>query len=150
MGLAEAPELGEDALGGEERGGPGRREELAEGVVGGEEAVDEEVVDEGAVDEHLVGLAEAEAGRVELDRLPVPRPLLHPHRGRTGGSRRAAAAAVALACLVERRRRGVLDSSRLCALGLYGPHKIYGHVLFGWPGSVMRNYGLRCAYSWPI
>ncbi|KAI4983360.1 hypothetical protein ZWY2020_023852 [Hordeum vulgare] len=66
VGLAEAAELGLDALGGEERGRPGGGEELAEGVSGGEQAVDEEVVDEGAVDEHLARLTEAEAGGVEL------------------------------------------------------------------------------------
>lgn len=36
-------------------------------------------MDEGAVDEDLVGLPEAEAGGVELDRFTVLRPLLHPH-----------------------------------------------------------------------
>ena len=51
---------------------------------GGEQAVDEEVVHEGAVDEHLVRLAEAEAGEVELDHLALPRPPLHPHRGDGG------------------------------------------------------------------
>lgn len=82
VGLAEAPELGEDALGGEEGRGPGGGEEGLEGVVGGEEAVAEEVVDEGAVDEHPVGLAEAEAGGVEPDHLAVLGPPLHPHPSR--------------------------------------------------------------------
>lgn len=36
-------------------------------------------MDEGAVDEDLVGLAEAEASGVELDRFAVLRSLLHPH-----------------------------------------------------------------------
>lgn len=97
VGLAEAPELGDDALGGQERGRPGRGEELAEGVVGGEELVDEEVVHEGAIDEHLVGLAEAEAGGVELNHLAVPRSPLHPHRGLAYAGRQTASA-------VSRRR----------------------------------------------
>ena len=46
--------------------------------------MDHEVVHEGAIDEHLVGLAEAEAGGVELNHLAVPRPPLHPHRGDSG------------------------------------------------------------------
>lgn len=77
--LAETPELCEDALGGEEGWRPGGREEVSESLVGREEALGEEVVDEGAVDEDLIGLAEAEACGVELDRFAVFRPLLHPH-----------------------------------------------------------------------
>lgn len=45
-------------------------------------------MDEGAVDEDLVGLAEAEAGGIELHRFAVLRPLLHPHPDRSVGSRR--------------------------------------------------------------
>ena len=87
MRLAESPEPCDDTLGGEEGWRPGGRQEVAECLIGWEEALGDEVVDEGAIDEGLVRLTEAEACGIELDRLAVLRTLLNPHPGRSVGSR---------------------------------------------------------------